>query len=536
LSMILLEVVARLLFPAPVPWSVREGVYHHSLPVINGAERQVIVPEAQRDSQLLPLEKASDELRVFVFGESSVQGAPWNLGTSAPAMLRDLLSAALPERRVTVTNMGRGSTMTVDAYYYLIGVARFQPDIIVFYQGVNDRFDVDAEMCAPAEGGLGYGIWRSLVARSRLLWTLRVHGPAAYLSWLSRDESWKGPPVLGAELCDKRAGFTAWTRTLIERAQASGAQVIVATPLASDFWDLDERYGPASRRPGAATDGSPGPQRVCPREASFVECLDLVPEAYRQVLRCILQEDCRAALPSRDASSPELAAASRALEESAQTMRAHTEMLGAAWRESAQALGATVIEFNHAMRARSAAGALLPPLLQDGIHLSLDGYWLLAKAWEGAVLSLVTGAPAQTIESLAGLTARGGAYIPMLDAMEAERHGKGYCARLAEEWTRWAGNRLLLTGVSATWTAAETCQDAGAARALDWLRLKSGLTELVPEERRAALAPLGFDEVFRRPEGRGERGGPGGGGDHENKGPGHRREGNGKGRHEEPRS
>jgi len=129
-SALVLEGLARVIAGSPAPWRVREGVYHHSLPVLFSGPSPVEIPSPQEPVSFLPEKKKPEELRVMVFGESSVQGAPWDLDVSAPAMLYDLLAERLPARTVKVVNMGRGAAMTLDSFYYLLAMRRFSPDII----------------------------------------------------------------------------------------------------------------------------------------------------------------------------------------------------------------------------------------------------------------------------------------------------------------------------------------------------------------------------------------------------------------------
>ncbi len=201
-------------------------MYHHSLPVVNGLKYGVSVRRDGRDR--LPRAADEDEVRVFVFGESSVQGSPWTPHESPAAMLRDQLAPRLGDRRLTVVNMGRGSAMTLDTYYYLLAARRYAPDVVIFYQGTNDLFD-GFEGCLPANHPTLHRLWRAAVRHSRLLWGVRVHGPSS-LRRAASSTSRNSPS--GPARCSTPDGFEAWVSILVETAQATGAEVIVTTPIA----------------------------------------------------------------------------------------------------------------------------------------------------------------------------------------------------------------------------------------------------------------------------------------------------------------
>ena len=269
-----LELIVRVCVTPLSPWSVREGVFHHSLPV--GSGFATALPEPPEGSYPLPEEPRGDELRVFVFGESSVRGTPWSLAISAPAMLRDMLASRFPGRRVSVVNMGRSGAMTIDSYYYLVAAARFEPDVIVFYQGTNDEYDVGFEICLPGTHPRLHAVWRWMVERSRLLWAVRALGPAWVRSFAGGGRElgdfarpWEG------ERCPKGAVFRAWTRGLVDRALGTGAQVIVAGPTRSDVSGLEYSQMRAHRGRDLGT------------------VVDELPAIYRRTVLCALQRTCR---------------------------------------------------------------------------------------------------------------------------------------------------------------------------------------------------------------------------------------------------
>jgi len=82
-------------------------------------------------------EKPGNEFRIFVFGESTVQGNPFSIETSFPTYLQIALEKADSSRPWTVVNCGGVSY----ASYRLLPVMReclnYQPDLFVFCGGHN---------------------------------------------------------------------------------------------------------------------------------------------------------------------------------------------------------------------------------------------------------------------------------------------------------------------------------------------------------------------------------------------------------------
>jgi len=89
--------------------------------------------------------KPNDVFRVIVLGGSTVEG-DGSLGstTTLPAKLQDILwgrykSAKRPQSRIEVINAGVGGYFsTQELLFYISELRRFQPDLIISYNGWND--------------------------------------------------------------------------------------------------------------------------------------------------------------------------------------------------------------------------------------------------------------------------------------------------------------------------------------------------------------------------------------------------------------
>ncbi len=459
-SLLLFCVAAELIFRAfvapPELFELREGVYVHSLPLLNG--REVLVP-SWPERPPMQEEKAPNELRVFVFGESSVYGAPFHPVATAPAMLKDLLQERYPDRKVSVANMGRGSAYTLDSYYYMVAFERFEPDVMVFYQGTNDRFDYDAELCAPVHYPRAYAFYRWLVERSRLLWAVRAYGPQYLRAGRSGEAGSSYPDGMPREpKCGHAEGFVGWARILMETAQEMGATAVAATVVRSDLTDLLHE------------ELNSNPNRD---QEAFVAALS---EQYREVLACLVTDACDLAGLLRRRVGKKLATDMRlplrmlggsSLPE---VMRPSLSKINVAWKHVAKERGAILVDFSAALLRRGGSGFFVPPLIVDEVHLCLDGYWYLAHMLSEAVAAALDGrdAPADSSEELP--PPRGDVYRKLLD--ERKDLSLGYCAELRAHAELYLESRRLLFGARLMKAVAEECDDAEARSYLAWLRTR----------------------------------------------------------------
>ncbi len=469
---LLLELCARLVFAvAPsTPWHVRDGVYHHSLPVVNG-HRYAIPEEREGRLRRTPVD---GEVRIAVFGESSVQGAPWGLDASPPAILYDLLAPRLEGRTLTVINMGRGSTTMLDAYYYLLATAPYRPEYVIFYQGTNDNL-LGFEACLPVRHPWVHAVWRAAVSRSRLLWGLRVRGP----DLLRGADRNRGPGPSGQPGgCDTNDGRRRWIATLLDTAVDTGAQVIVATPTRHDLAGVEIAQ---SMRPGA------GP---------LADGLAAFDPEYLALLRCSLDEGCVLGdvVSEIVAADPDPAPDSIAYRLS--WWPRDTDTLGAQWRSEAESRGIPVIEWHQLLRESAPDHVVATPPLADVVHLSIDGYATLASTWARTVEALHRGEPAPALTTDDLTTPDTARYHDHIDtAGTASRRSNGYCLLSRDEAGRWLSVSSLVIASSFLRTAWEGCADRESGLMLGWLRTQVGLPPQLPEDLADALETADIDAL-----------------------------------------
>jgi tetratricopeptide (TPR) repeat protein len=86
-----------------------------------------------------PLERPAGGLRIFVLGGSAAAGWPYHLGdTNLSALLERKLRLLYPGRAVEVINMGAGTYASHRVKLILEEVLRYNPDVILLYNGNNE--------------------------------------------------------------------------------------------------------------------------------------------------------------------------------------------------------------------------------------------------------------------------------------------------------------------------------------------------------------------------------------------------------------
>jgi hypothetical protein len=349
-TLLVLEALTRLFVAPPAPVQLRDGLYVSQLAKVNGRDTVLLI-----DGKPLPERKRDGEIRIFVFGESSIQGAPWGYHGSPPTLLYDQLRAVVPGKDLTVVNMGRGAGYMIDSYYFLASIGRFSPDYVVIYQGGNDSYRIDREMCMPATHPVLYRGFRWLVEHSRFAWTARAQGPLAIarLRHPGGGDPGSDSPMGAVDLCDDTTAFRGWSEILSETGREMGAKVILTTPVQSPLrWAED----------GVALAGIDKPVRPTDRE-----------EEYQRLLACILTDGCDVAALWR-----EVRPAGR---HGGGYQRDHwCEPRPRVMLEAAAKTGARAIDL-YAYLEKTAAGGLSPRIFSDDIHLTMEGYWRLSWLW-----------------------------------------------------------------------------------------------------------------------------------------------------------
>jgi lysophospholipase L1-like esterase len=472
-----LEGLARVYVRRFAPTALRDGVYQSRLPLITG-----ITPAsfqgASYPGERLTESKMPNEVRVAVVGESSVEGSPFSPHASAPTMLHDRLQELLREKTVTVVNLGRVGSIAANAWYTLLYLRRFQPDVVVLYMGYNDTPDLGGEQCWAAEHPDLHGAWRWLVQRSWLAWAVRSAGPA-YLSKLTGAAKGYHPQHRDAP-CPAPA-FPAWARLVVQAAEDTGAAVLVTLPV---------RNPSAYLEPGlvSAADGR--------------NDLSTLDAPYRDLLRCRLTPGCDLTLWLRAAAESRYVEGARQVSSSLSPSglsRVYTpqaavgeerQAMAVAWQQAVdQAVGARrplVLNFAGLLRPESRWGYYGVDLFLDEVHLTLEGYQRLAWLWADAVADLQSAGAGADGAIRAGTPHT---LEPAAADLERYRDDTRYLSTgvaLNAFLRGWYLSALPLMQLAAEWCPNDTC-DPAAPLALAWLRHGVGLEPGVPETQMPAV-------------------------------------------------
>jgi hypothetical protein len=479
-----LEAAARAGLPIPAPVLFRDRIYLNSLPLVNGRLR--FQPSVPLDGPPLSVRKEPGEVRIFIFGESSAEGIPWGPAMSAPTFLYDRLQGKTGDTRVTVVNMGRASAFTLDAYYYLLSIRRYRPDIIIFYAGMNNRYDVEPELCLPANHPHAYSAWRWLVERSQLLCYLRTLGPRM----LSRPS---GPGTfsrMGEPRCDAGLAFSRWADILLETAAATGARVIVTAPVENALKKID--YDNSRDKAGLSPEAFFA--QLDPGYRSLLVCLmrsgDLAqalrqkarPQApvhwhpdYRPLADCLRRPDCDPAAALWLSLQPLTLLAWRLGGNEPPSSPSELSAIQDAWRRSAARTGAGFIDFARFLEERTPGGLLGPPYIVDEVHLFPEGYWLLAGLWQEKISGLLSQVPPPS-RDLTGLDL--GRYQGQLRSSMGDI--------LLFQGLVYLDRKMPLLALPMIKLAAQRYHNRRAARIIRWLTVQAGADASPADRARAS--------------------------------------------------
>ena len=94
-------------------------------------------------SQTFPARKDSTAFRIFCLGASTTQGFPFPPNAAYPAILQNILSSAVPNKKIQVLNCG----ITAITSHSVLDMEReilqkYQPDLLIIYTGHNEFYGV----------------------------------------------------------------------------------------------------------------------------------------------------------------------------------------------------------------------------------------------------------------------------------------------------------------------------------------------------------------------------------------------------------
>ncbi len=147
----------------------------------------VALPEPSDD--LFEIDKGPTTKRIFMLGESTMQGFPFDYNATAPRLLQDRLKQLLPEYNIEVVNAGLSAVNSYTILDFTRELLDYTPDAFVVYAGHNEFYG------AMGVGSTEYlGRWRGPInlylklLHSRLFLLIR-DGVVAVRNLVSRPHS-----------------------------------------------------------------------------------------------------------------------------------------------------------------------------------------------------------------------------------------------------------------------------------------------------------------------------------------------------------
>lgn len=304
--------------------------------------------------------KPAGTVRIFLIGESAAKGYPQPRNLAMSSFLRAMLEDLWPDRTVEVINMGTTAVASFPLVYMMQEVVRYEPDLVILYVGNNEFFGAYGTASINAAGTMP--TWALPLMRAvRGLAVVQaldaiVHRGADEDRTLM--EQMVGQSVIPAESPLREAAarnLEAHVGAMIDIAQGAGVPVLVCTTASNEsgLAPLGEGDAAAARFEDAKRLAAAG-DRAGAREA-FLDARDLDTMPWRPT---------------------------RATEQ--------------AIRDAAAARGAPLCDIASLFRDTSADGATGWELLDDHVHLSVEGQ---AKAARAMVESMVPLPEPLTVDS-----------------------------------------------------------------------------------------------------------------------------------------
>lgn len=189
------------------------------------ARKYKLYPEPE---PLFSRDKSAGGFRVFVVGESGVQGIPYEIG-GFPDWLRLRMQQMCPERNIEVINAGNSGWRSTETRLLLQECLEYRPDLIIWMAGHNEfvphnvlslRFEREHPWIAGARD--------ALLKLATTHWLRRTLAPGARRQYVIH-ESWatKDRPCAEKESELIKQQFRAVTAGAVSDARAAGVPIII---------------------------------------------------------------------------------------------------------------------------------------------------------------------------------------------------------------------------------------------------------------------------------------------------------------------
>jgi tetratricopeptide (TPR) repeat protein len=361
-------------------------------------QQNIGIPEAHDEP--FTREKPPGTKRIFMLGESTMAGFPFDYNATPPDLLRDRLSAMYPGTRFEVINAGLSAINSYAVCEFADELAGYQPDLYIVYLGHNEFY-----------GALGVGSSRILSRSGALvrtyLWLLRVRtfrllrdGLLAVRRWIHPEAAPGDVTLIGAMARERLVPFGSEDYALGREVYRDNLQRIIASakehaiplvlstvacnlrdqkPLAPQF----SAELPPARRSAWETVFARGRTAFAAGAfAAALACYD----------SCIAIDPMRAdgqyararTLDTLGRREEAAGAYRRARDYDALRLRASDEFNDIV-RQTCAGAGVPCSDAERAFASASEAGVPGSNLMLEHLHPTFDGYFLLAKVFAGTV-------------------------------------------------------------------------------------------------------------------------------------------------------
>ncbi len=102
------------------------------------SQEGITIPELHDD--VFEVEKRPTTKRIFMLGESTMAGFPYDYNATAPGLLKDRLRQLLPEYTIEVVNVGVSAISSYTVIEFMNELVDYKPDAFVVYLGHNEFY------------------------------------------------------------------------------------------------------------------------------------------------------------------------------------------------------------------------------------------------------------------------------------------------------------------------------------------------------------------------------------------------------------
>ncbi|MCX6135815.1 MAG: tetratricopeptide repeat protein [Ignavibacteriales bacterium] len=114
--------------------------YYKINPDVTKRYFRTIAVKAMVSNELFEKQKGANTVRVFCLGESSTLGYPYMFNGSFPSMLKDRLETLWPEKNIEVINLGITAVNSYTVADFTEELVAYQPDALLVYCGHNEFY------------------------------------------------------------------------------------------------------------------------------------------------------------------------------------------------------------------------------------------------------------------------------------------------------------------------------------------------------------------------------------------------------------